>query len=241
MNHYVILTGASGGIGKEIARRFLEDGDTVVAVCHRHADTLIPLSERFGKRLIVRSADLADREDLRALIGCCIKELPQVDLLINNAGIALQQLFVDMTDEEWDRIWQINVTAPVFLSRAVLPGMLSRGSGQIINISSVWGERGASCEVAYSAAKAALLGFTKALAKEVGLMGVRVNAVSPGVIDTEMISGFSPETRAELAAQTALGRLGTGADIAGAVWLLTRPEAGYITGTVLSADGGFIG
>lgn len=241
MHRNIVITGASGGIGRAIVRRFAENGDRIVAVAHRHPERLNELCAMYPGRITVVTADLTDRSEIKRLAKAAEETLDGVDILINNAGIARQQLFVDMTDEEWDRLWAADVSAPVLLTRALLPGMLSRGSGQILNVSSMWGERGASCEVAYSAAKAAVIGFTKALAKEVGLMGVRVNCVAPGVIDTEMCAHLSEETKADLAEQTALGRLGSPEDIAGALFLLTEPGASFVTGAVLDVDGGFVG
>ncbi len=241
MNRTVIITGASRGIGLATAEAFLAEGDRVLALYHRHPEAVKALEAQYPGRVFGYGCDLANPESIAPLAAYCSRLFPHVDILVNNAGIARQQLFVDMTAGDWNELWQLHVTAPVMLTQALLPDMLRCGQGQIINVSSIWGRVGASCEVAYSTAKAAIIGFTQALAKEVGLMGVRVNAVAPGVIDTDMCAHFSGEERQALAEQTALGRLGTAQDVARAIVMLASPQAAYITGTVLPVDGCFMG
>lgn len=241
MDRTIVITGASRGIGLATAEAFLAAGDRVLALYHRHPEPVEALIARYPGRAFGYGCDLAKRESIAPLAAHCHSLFPQVDILVNNAGIARQQLFVDMTAEEWDGLWQLHVTAPILLTQALLPAMLSRGQGQIINVSSIWGREGASCEVAYSCVKAAVIGFTQALAKEVGLMGVRVNAVAPGVIDTDMCAHLTADDRRTLAEQTALGRLGTAQDVAGAIVMLASPQAAYITGAVLPVDGCFMG
>lgn len=241
MDRTIVITGASRGIGLATAEAFLAAGDQVLALYHRHSSCVEALAARYPGRAFCYGCNLSKRESIAPLAAYCRNLFPHVDILINNAGIARQQLFVDMTAEDWDEIWQLHVTAPILLTQALLPGMLRRGQGQIINISSIWGREGASCEVAYSAAKAAVIGFTQALAKEVGLMGIRVNAVAPGVIDTDMCAHLTADDRQALAEQTALGRLGTAQDVAGAIVMLASPQAAYITGAVLPVDGCFMG
>ena len=163
-----------------------------------------------------------------------------VSLLVNNAGIAGQSLFQELTEERWHEFFSVNVDGTFYASRAVLPHMLHEHTGCILNISSIWGQRGASCEVAYSATKAALIGLTRSLAAELAPSHIRVNCVAPGVIRTDMLDELPEELLPQLAEQTPLGRLGTPEDIAAAVAFLADPAAGFITGQVLTCDGGFI-
>lgn len=163
-----------------------------------------------------------------------------LDILVNNAGIALQKLTQDTTPEEWRQLFAVNVDAAFYTVRAALPGMIRRHSGRIINVSSIWGVSGASCEAAYSASKAALIGFTKALAQEVGPSGITVNCVAPGVIQTDMNRALSAETLNALREETPLGRLGTPEDVAQSIAFLASEEAGFLTGQVLGVDGGII-
>lgn len=241
MNRNIVITGASRGIGLAAAEAFLREGDRVLAHYFRHGEPIEALKARYPGQVFGVCADLADKDAHQVIAAEAQRVFSHVDVLVNNAGIARQELFLDMTPQGLAEMWQINVAAPMLLTQSLLPGMLERRAGCVINVSSIWGREGASCEVAYSAAKAALIGFTQALSKEVGLMGVRVNAVAPGVIETDMCAHLTDEDRRELAEQTALGRLGSAADAAGAILLLASPHAAYITGTVLPVDGGFMG
>ena len=163
-----------------------------------------------------------------------------VDVLVNNAGVSSQKLFTDITDEEWRRTIGVNLDGVFYCCREALKSMISRKSGVIINISSMWGEVGASCEVHYSASKAGVIGLTKALAKEVGMSGIRVNSITPGVIMTDMMSDFDENTINELKSETPLNRLGTPEDIARAALFLASDEASFITGQTLGVNGGFV-
>jgi 3-oxoacyl-[acyl-carrier protein] reductase len=168
-----------------------------------------------------------------------LRQLGHIDLLVNNAGVAWQGLLTDMTDDDWHTVLDTSLTAAFYTCRAVLPGMVSRKSGRIVNISSIWGRVGASCEAAYSAAKAGLIGLTKALAKEVGLSGITVNCLCPGVIRTDMLACYTEDDLAALADETPLGRLGTPKAVAAAVCWLADDSASFITGQVIGVDGGF--
>ena len=185
-------------------------------------------------------ADVSKSDEVNAVFEKIQKELGTVSVLINNAGISSQSVFTDITDEMWSEMLGVNLTGVFTCCRAALPDMIKNHSGVIINIASMWGEVGSSCEVHYSAAKAGVIGLTKALAKEVGVSGIRVNAVSPGVIKTDMLSSFSENDLEELRNETPLMRLGTPEDVANAVEFLISEKASFITGQVLSVNGGFV-
>jgi len=237
----VLITGATGGIGRAIARRLCRDG-FFVALNYVHAErAAVALRDELnaGCRLPRAAAFRADVSD-RAQAEAMFRAAGDIDVLVNNAGIAQQKLFTDLTEEDWQRMIAVDVTGVFHCCRLALPHMIREKRGVIINISSMWGQVGASCEVAYSAAKAAVIGLTKALAKEVGPSGIRVNCVAPGVIDTPMNAAFGPEVLRGLAEDTPLGRLGRPEDIAAAVSFLASPEAGFLTGQVLGVNGGFV-
>ena len=168
------------------------------------------------------------------------EELGPVEVLVNNAGIAQQKLFTDLTEEDWDRMFTVDVKGMFLCCQAALPGMIRRKRGKIVNISSMWGQVGASCEVHYSAAKGAVIAFTKALAQEVGPSRIQVNCVAPGVIDTEMNGALPPDAMDALREETPLGVLGQPSDVAEAVWFLASPQSDFITGQVLAPNGGLV-
>ena len=240
----VLVTGASGGIGGAIARRFAQGGYRVALHYHTgkgQAEQLAgQLRENYSVDAQAFGADIADPVQVQAMVEEVTGSFGRIDLLVNNAGVAKQQLFTDMAPQEWEHIWSVNVSGMIFACQAVLPQMIRRKSGKIVNLSSIWGITGASCEVAYSATKAAIIGLTKALAQEVGPSGITVNCVAPGVIATRMNAALSPETIAALKEETPLGVIGTPEDVAHAVFFLASPEAGFITGQVLSPNGGFV-
>ena len=234
----VIITGASRGIGYDTARLFAENGWNVAANYYQTAEPSLALAERFPNVEAFR-ADISKREEAYALIRMAIERFGKADVLINNAGIAQQKLFTDITEEEWDRMFAVNVKGTMYCCQAVLRDMIRRKSGKIINVSSVWGQKGASCEVHYSASKAAVIGLTKALAKEVGLSGITVNCVAPGVIDTQMNRCHDEETMEALKEATPLNRLGNVRDVAQLLLFLASDKADFITGQVIGVNGGF--
>lgn len=234
-----LVTGGSRGIGAAVCRRLTEDGLRVVVHYNQNkgkAEALVrELTEKTGLPHLALPAELAERaqvEELFRLAG-------PVDVLVNNAGIAQQKLFTDITEDDWRRMFAVDVDGVFRCCQCALPHMIHEKSGCIINIASIWGEIGASCEVHYSAAKAAVIGLTKALAKELGPSHIRVNCVSPGVIDTEMNAMFDEETMRELCESTPLGRIGSPEDIAAAVSFLASDAASFLTGQTLSVNGLF--
>ncbi len=233
-----LVTGASRGIGAAIARALAKDGMFVYVNCSKTADEAEALAREIGGRAVV--ADVADENAVSAMIETIERERGGVDVLVNNAGISLVKMLCDTSSEEWDRLFDVNIKGAYLVTKAVMGGMVSRKWGRIVNISSMWGEVGASCEVAYSATKAALIGFTKALAKELSLSGVRVNCIAPGVIDTEMNARISAEDMAELIGEIPLGRIGRAEEIAAVATFLCSDNADYITGQTIDASGGLV-
>lgn len=243
MKQVALVTGASRGIGRAIARELAGEG---YAVCINYyesreaAEELAGEITRSGGEAMTAQADVADARAVEAMVSAAEQTLGQVTLLVNNAGISRNGLFQDMDDAEWARCFAVNVTGARNAIRAVLPHMLHEKAGCIVNISSMWGLRGASCEVAYASTKAALVGLTRSLALELAPSGIRVNAVAPGCIETDMVRVLGQETKDMLVEMTPLGRLGQPEDIAHAVAFLASDKASFITGQILSADVGFI-
>lgn len=244
MEKIALITGASRGIGRETALLLWRQGCRVAVNYCRSAEAARALTGelcrlRPGSALAV-AADVSSRDQVSAMMARVRETLGDPDILVNNAGIAQQKLFTDVTEEDWDRIFAVNVKGMFHCAQAVLPAMIRKKRGKIVNLSSMWGQVGASCEVAYSAAKGAVIAFTKALAQEVGPSGIQVNCVAPGVIDTEMNGALSPETLAALREETPLGVLGKASDVAEAIGFLVSDRADFITGQVLAPNGGMI-
>lgn len=233
----VLVTGGTRGIGRAVAEAFLQRGDRVLFLYRKSEEQAEELRQlgAVGYR-----CDLSDLSALKETCKRILAEEGSVQVLVNNAGIAQFSLLHEVTDEMWEAVRSVNYDAPFYLTRAFLPGMIRQKYGRILNISSMWGQVGASCEVAYSAAKAGVIGFTKALAKEVGPAGITVNCIAPGVVDTEMNAGLSGDTRKELKEETPLGRLGTPLDVAKACIFLSSEDGAFITGQVLGVNGGLV-
>lgn len=233
-----LVTGASRGIGAEIARCLARDGMFVYVNYSKSRDKAEALAEEIGGAAIC--ADVSDETAVADMIKRIEAEKGGIDVLVNNAGISMIKMLCDTTSDDWDRIFSVNMKGAYLVTKAAMGHMVSNKYGRIVNISSMWGEVGASCEVAYSASKAALIGFTKALAKEMALSGITVNCVTPGVIDTEMNSELDDMTMAELSEEIPLGRIGKPSEIASAVSFLCSDRAKYITGQVIGVNGGLI-
>ena len=233
----VLITGGSRGIGAQLVRAFCQEGFRTAFFYHASETAARALAQETGAVAI--RCNVADSTSVQEACHEAVRALSHIDVLVNNAGIAQQKLFTDITDQDWQRMIGVNLSGAFFVSRAVLPGMISRRYGRIINIGSIWGQVGASCEVHYSAAKAGLIGLTKALAKEVAPSGVTVNCLCPGVIETDMLASFTAEDLAALAEETPAGRLGTPGDVAQAVWWLSDEKAGCVTGQIVGVNGGF--
>ena len=238
-----LVTGSSRGIGRAVARELAHQGWAVgINYLHREdkAQELVEELTAAGCQAAAFQADVADG----AAVASMVKELGEtfspVELVVNNAGVAGQSLFQDISDEMWNRYLAVNLGGARNTIKAALPHMISEKRGCIVNISSIWGQRGASCEVAYACTKAGIIALTRSLAMELAPSGIRVNCVAPGVINTHMVQVLGQETLDDLAKETPLGRLGTPEDIAYAVSFFASERAGFITGQVLTADGGFI-
>lgn len=239
----VIVSGASSGIGYATAKAFAKAGYATAILCHNGraaAEALCAELQGQGLTSKVYQGDIADSSAVDAIVTAVERELGPVEVLVNNAGISKSGLLTDFSDEDYHHIMQVNLDSAFFFSRAVLPSMVHRKQGCIINVSSMWGEVGASCEVIYSTTKAGLIGFTKALAKEVGPSNIRVNCVSPGVIQTPMNAVYDAETLQELAEETPLNRLGTAEDVAEAILFLASEKASFITGQDFGVNGGMV-
>ncbi len=238
-----LVTGASGGIGEACARALAAQGYTVLLHANAGIARVRALEAELraqGQDAHAVQCDVSDSADVTRMCGEILSLYHRVDALVLCAGVSHTGLLCDMTDGEWARVMGVNVSGAFYVIRALAPGMVSRRSGSIVTISSMWGRSGASCEAAYSASKAALIGLTQALAKELGPSGVRVNCIAPGVIDTRMMDEHSDETKAILADETPLGRLGRPEDVAGAAAFLVSDAAGFITGQVIGVDGGYL-
>ncbi len=237
MNKSAVITGATGGIGQEIARRLATLGYSLALTYNNNQATALSLYQELSSitRVELFKLDLAQLDEAEAIGKRISQTFGTIDLLVNNAGIAEKSLFTDLSNSQIAQMVNVTLTGTMVFTRELVAKMLRTEQGSIINISSVWGEVGASMEVHYSAAKAGLIGFTKALAKELAPMGIRVNAITPGAIDTPMIA---QENLQELSSCIPLQKLGTPSDVADAVQYLA--EAGYVTGAVIPVNGGGI-
>lgn len=229
----VLITGASRGIGAETARYFAKMGDKVYINYNKSEKEAKELAEEIGG--VIVKADVSNSAEVKEMF----RKIGDIDVLINNAGVAGFYMMDAMTDEEWDRIISVNLSGAFYCTREALKSMISKKKGAIVNVSSIWGETGGACEVAYSASKAGLIGMTKALSKEVGPSGIRVNCIAPGTIDTDMNKNLDKDAIEMICEETPLGRVGKAEEVAKAIYFLADEE-GYITGQVLGISGGFV-
>lgn len=239
----VLITGASRGIGAAVAERFATVGmNIVIHYLHSHeaANETARRCSVLGSKVMTVSADIRSAEQLLRMREKLEAKGFVPDILVNNAGVSHYGILADLTEEEWDRVLDINLKGSFLCTKQFMEAMVRRKYGRIVNVSSIWGMAGASCEVAYSAAKGGLNAFTKALAKELAPSGVTVNAVAPGPVETEMMAGFSQEEKQAIAEEIPAGRFARPDEIASLVYYLSLPESGYITGQIVSASGGWV-
>ena len=240
---YALITGASGGIGAATARAFAQAGYGVAIHAHRSVDKLHALAQELSNLsvpVLEVCADLSDPVQAKTMVDNVLEKFCQLDILVCNAGLSETGLISQIDETHWRRIFAVNVDGVHFCCPAVLPHMIHRKAGSIVTVASMWGQVGGSCEVAYSATKGAVIAYTKALSKELGPSNIRVNCVSPGVIDTEMNARLTPEDLAALADETPLGRVGTPEEAAKAIAFLASDEASFLTGQVVAPNGGLV-
>lgn len=240
----VFISGGSRGIGRGIALAFARAGHNVAINCVRNVEALDAATEEIkasgSGSVMGLVGDVGDYERAAEMVRKIEQDWGSVDVLVNNAGISQVRLFQDSTPGEWSRIIDVNLKGMLNLSHAVIPAMIRRRAGHIINISSIWGNRGSSCEAVYSLTKGGVNSFTQALAKELGPCGIRVNAIACGMIDTEMNAGYSAEELRDFIGEIPVGRIGTVEDIAGVALFLASPAAAYVNGQILTVDGGYL-
>jgi 3-oxoacyl-[acyl-carrier protein] reductase len=242
-NKTAIVTGASRGIGGKTAELLCAKGFNVLINYNKSREKAGSLKERIvsaGGKAEIYKADVSVYRETKNMTEYCLERFGSIDVLVNNAGISRAKEFSQITPVEWERMIKVNLTGVYNCTHSVLDHMLGKKRGKIINVSSVWGIIGGSCEVHYSAAKAGVIGFTKALAKELGPSNIQVNCVAPGIIHTDMLSGYTPGELSEMEQEIPLGRLGSTEDVARVILFLTSDEAGYITGQVISPNGGYL-
>lgn len=235
----VVITGASRGIGAETARLFSKNGYNVVINYNRSEQAAFKLASELENAVAVK-ADVSTEGGAKFLIDEAARIFGSVDVLVNNAGVSMKKMLCDTTLDDWKRNFEINVESVFLCSKAASEIMVRNKWGRIINVSSMWGIKGGSCEVCYSAAKAAVIGFTKALARELGPSGITVNAVAPGLIDTDMNADLTKEDKEMIIEETPVSRIGTVTDVAAAILYLASDGASFVTAQVISADGGLI-
>ncbi|WP_053955381.1 elongation factor P 5-aminopentanone reductase [Inediibacterium massiliense] len=239
----VVITGASRGIGKAMTQMFAQKGYNVLMnfnKSEKEATELYDLLKNQGCSVKIFKADVSKRNEVNNMIEFCVQEFGTIDILINNAGISQEKLFTDLTDEDWDTMMNVNLKGVFYCTQKVLQYMIPRKKGKIINISSIWGMIGGSCEVHYSVAKAGIIGLTKALAKELGPSNIQINCIAPGIIQTDMLSPYDENELKALIEETPLMKLGNPSDIASCAYFLASNHSNFITGQIISPNGGFV-
>ncbi|MBU5676432.1 SDR family oxidoreductase [Alkaliphilus sp. MSJ-5] len=243
VNKTVLITGGSKGIGSAITKLFAQNNYNVIINYLKSEKEALDLQLSLlkeGYNALAYRADITKRDEVEAMINEGIKKFGTIDVIVNNAGISEQKLFTDITEQEWDNMMNVHIKGMFNCSQCALPHMISRKQGKIINISSIWGMVGASCEVHYSTAKAGIIGFTKALAKELGPSNIQVNCVAPGIIETDMNSFLDEKEKECLVECTPLLRFGKPEEVAQSVLYLASDKADFITGQVIGVNGGFV-
>ncbi len=243
MTKTVLITGGAKGIGAAAVKVFAgHHYNVMINYLHSEQEALSLVGElqKQGAKAMACQADVSRRDQVEAMIEKGKERFGSIDILVNNAGVSQQKLFTDLTEDEWERMMAVHVKGTFNCCQAILPDMIRKRAGKIINISSIWGMVGASCEVHYSTAKAAVIGLTKALAKELGPSGIQVNCVAPGIVETEMIAFLDKEERQSLENETPLMRFGRPEEIANTVFYLASAQADFMTGQVISPNGGFV-
>ncbi len=234
-----LITGASGGIGFATALKLYKEGYYIIAQYNKNARAIDELYRQVDGNLLAVQADLSRADGVKNFVETVKKSFKQVDLIVNNAGAGLYKLITQTTEREWDELFSLNMKSAFMITNAFLPEMINNKHGKIINVSSIWGQVGASMEVCYSASKASLIGYTKALAKELAPSNINVNCVCPGVIDTPINNRFSITEMQDLAQETPLGRIGKAEEVAELIAFLVSEKSDFITGQVITCDGGF--
>ena len=238
-----IVTGVSGKIGSEIAVTLIQNGYFVFGTFNKNEKGIEQVTERLSGEqkdmFFAYSVDLKDRQKTQNFVETVYKSVRHVDLIVNNAGIDLIKPITDCTESDYENVFGVNVKGAIILTNLILPDMISRKSGKVINVSSVWGKVGASCEVLYSASKSAIIGYTKALAKELAESKINVNCVCPGVIDSPMNDCFTNEEKQDIISEIPFGKMGTAKDVSELIKFLASDSANYITGEIITVDGGF--
>lgn len=243
MNKTVLITGGAKGIGRSIAEEFAIKGYQVIFNYYQSETEAKELEQsltKSGFKAFAVQGDITDKDDIEKIFSFAKNKFGGIDILVNNAGISQFKLFTEISEEDWDLMINVHLKGMFNCCKAIVPEMIAKKQGKIINIASIWGMVGASCEVHYSTAKAGIIGFTKALAKELGPSNIQVNCISPGVIETDMLGGLSEIDRCSLRDGTPLLRLGKPKDIASLALYLSSDEADFITGQVISPNGGFV-
>lgn len=235
----VLITGASRGIGKTCVEKFTKEGYRVFLNYNKSKDEAFKIADKTGA--IPVFADISKSSDVKKMVSFITQNYGEISVLVNNAGICIpQKVITSVTEEEWDNLFNVNVKGMFNVTKEILPIMINKKYGSIINISSMWGVTGGSCEVAYSASKSAIIGFTKALAKEVGPSGIRVNCVAPGVIKTDMNLNLSDEDFKALEDETPLLKIGEAKEVSDLVFFLAEETSSFITGEVININGGLV-
>ena len=237
MSKNVLITGGTRGIGAACSEIFVKNGYSVYVTYNNDEESAKEISQRLGIKTY--KMNISDRKAVKDILTEIINEAGKIDVLINNAGIAEQKLFIDLEDSDWDNMIDTNLTGVYNVTKEILKNMVSQNNGSIVNVSSIWGQCGASCEVHYSAAKAGVIGLTKALAKEMAMSGIRVNCVCPGMIETQMNCAFSKEDIEGICEEIPMGRCGTPMECAELIYFLASEKASYITGQIIGVNGGW--